>query len=234
MNRLFSDYQLYVFDLDGTLYDQPYLRMMMVVRLLKYYLVHPFNINELLLLQQFRSVKDKWDAENESTCKDVDSCYISSGIDRLDYKICSYIARNRNINVAKVASVVKHWIYDDPIESLKIAKDEKLIEYIDSLRKNGKKVAILSDYPVEVKLSALDCKADAVYSSTDDRIMELKPSPKGLNVVLSDFDVEASKALMIGDRFEKDGMAAINANVDYLILPRKVAKRSKLYDELGI
>ena len=207
MNRSFDDYSLYVFDLDGTLYDQPKLRLIMAVRLMKYYLCHPFRIKELLLLSKFRKVKDAWTSSSS------------------EEDMAAEVARSCKADKEKVLSVVRRWIYDDPLSALPKAADRKLASIIEGLREKGKKVFILSDYPTKEKLAALGITADAAYDPDDARIDALKPSPKGLLVIMEDTGIAASEILMIGDRREKDGQCAKAAGVDSLILPRHINRR---------
>ena len=207
MRRDINDYSLYVFDLDGTLYDQPKLRMMMAARLMGFYILHPFRAGELFLLQHFRKVKDSW---TKSSSED---------------DIIAQVAKDKKTNDERVKKIVRRWIYDDPLEVIAKTKDTKLIGWIESLRESGKKVFILSDYPVKDKLSAMGVTVDGMYDPLDPRIDELKPSPKGLNVIMQDTGYAPEEILMIGDRSEKDGMCANACNADSLILARKVNAR---------
>ncbi|MBQ6575987.1 MAG: HAD family hydrolase [Lachnospiraceae bacterium] len=212
MNRSFDDYSLYVFDLDGTLYDQPRLRFIMASRLIRYYALHPFRIRELLLLSKFRKVKDSW---TQSSSED---------------DIIKEVAAGSKADPDLVSAVVKRWIYDDPLSALVSAADKKLAAVIEKLRAKGKKVFILSDYPAKDKLAALGVTVDKAYDPDDARIDALKPSPKGLMVIMEDTGIPASEILMIGDRPEKDGECAKAAGVDSLILQRRINRRC--FDEI--
>ena len=220
-----------IFDLDGTLYDQPRLRLGMMMHLVGFYILHPLRIKELLLLQTFRKVKDDWDesvnvvADEELSGNGDQDDYASNSIDALDKTICRYIADKKNVSVKLMTEVVYKWIYKDPLELLHKVRDVQLIERITQLRSNGKKVIVWSDYPVAEKLGALECEVDAVYSSTDEKIMELKPSPKALTIIMQEHSVDNKDIIMIGDRYEKDAKAAIAADIDYLILERNIRKR---------
>ena len=211
MHRNINDYKLYVFDLDGTLYDQPRLRRIMAKRLLLYYFLHPFSVRDLLILQHFRSVKDNWQGTSSED------------------EIIKQVAADKNCDVQKVQSIVRRWIYDNPLSAVAKTKDVRLIAWMDSLRNRGKKVVILSDYPTADKLEAMNIKADGQYGPDDPRIDELKPSPKGLKVIMEDFGISSGDMLMIGDRPEKDGMCADAAGVDHMIIPRRVGRRD--YEE---
>ena len=66
-----------------------------------------------------------------------------------------------------------------------------------------------------------------MYSPERERVGELKPSPKGLNLIMSDLNVSKDKTIMIGDRMVKDGEAAKKAGCDYLILSKSKKKREE-------
>lgn len=212
MRKAFSDYELYVFDVDGTLYDQPRLRLMMAMRLAGYYLCHPFRIRELVILQHFRKVKDSWTGGSA------------------EEDIIARTASDMKTDNEKVGAVVKKWIYDSPCDVIKKTADAKLIKLIKDLREKGRKVVVLSDYPAKDKLDVLGVSVDGVYDPDDERIDELKPSSKGLKVIMEDTGAKPCDILMIGDRMEKDGSCAEGVNADFLILPRRVGKRT--YNEI--
>jgi len=231
LSKKFSDYQIYIFDLDGTLYDQPRLRKTMVLRLLSYYACHPFSLKELFLLQEFRKVKDRWTIKTEDLGDETNS---DSGIGSVDYSICKHISEAKGISAEKITGIVKKWIYDNPVSALADARDDELVDIINRIRKSGKKVLVWSDYPVEDKLKALNVVTDHNYSSAEDIIGQLKPSAKGLEVIAQDFHADASSMIMIGDRMEKDGMAAKSFGCDYIILPRKIKNRKSAYESMRI
>ena len=207
MRKDINDYSLYVFDLDGTLYDQPRLRLIMAVRLMMYYLVHPFSAGDLMILQHFRKVKDKRVSGSS------------------DDEVIKAVASDKNVDPDRVRNIVRKWIYDDPLLVIARVKDTKIIKWMEELRAGGKKVVIFSDYPSKDKLKAMDVAVDGMYDPDDPRIDEQKPSPKGLLVIMQDTGICAENILMNGDREEKDGMSAIAAGVDHLILGRCVSKR---------
>jgi FMN phosphatase YigB (HAD superfamily) len=207
MRKDLNDYSLYVFDLDGTLYDQPRLRKMMAARLMFYYMFHPFSVKELFILSHFRKVKDSW---TKSSAEE---------------DIIKKTAEDMKADPAKVADIVKRWIYDDPLSLLLKVRDERLIAWMNKLKSAGKKVVVLSDYPARRKLEAMNVTVDRVYDPDDERITELKPSAVGLSVIMDELGIPAGDTIMIGDRDEKDGESARLAGADYLILMRSISKR---------
>ena len=202
----FNKYDLYVFDVDGTLYYQNKLRLIMGKRLLMYYLLHPLKFKDLIIIKNFRSLREN--------AKDTNGLF-------------DITAKKCNVSVSRVNEVIKKWIYENPIDALIASKDDTLLAIIDKLKANGKTVAIWSDYEADDKLKALQLSIDYVYTAEQERVGELKPSPKGLNLIMSDLNVPKDKTIMIGDRMVKDGEAAQKAGCDYLILSKSKKKREE-------
>lgn len=219
MKKSFLDYKLYVFDLDGTLYFQKKLRLIMAIRLIKYYGLHFWQFRELLIIKKFRDVKDNW--ENIQKSLNINALNGESDIDEQQYK---YVAMKLNTSPEKVKNVIHRWIYENPLDALKLSKDERLSGIIERELKD-KKVVVLSDYPAYDKLKAMDINIKDAYCTAQKEIGELKPSPKGLMYISSLYDVPTSDMLMIGDRMEKDGECAKRAGVDYVIIGRQASKR---------
>lgn len=202
----FNKYDLYVFDVDGTLYYQNKLRLIMGKRLLLYYLFHLLKFKDLIIIKNFRSLREN--------AKDTNGLF-------------DITAKKCNVSVSRVNEVIKKWIYENPIDALIASKDDTLLAIIDKLKANGKTVAIWSDYEADDKLKALKLSTDYVYTAEQERVGELKPSPKGLNLIMSDLNVSKDKTIMIGDRMVKDGEAAKKAGCDYLILSKSKKKREE-------
>ena len=202
----FNKYDLYVFDVDGTLYYQNKLRLIMGKRLLMYYLLHPLKFKDLIIIKNFRSLREN--------AKDTNGLF-------------DITAKKCNVSVSRVNEVIKKWIYENPIDALIASKDDTLLAIIDKLKANGKTVAIWSDYEADDKLKALKLSTDYVYTAEQERVGELKPSPKGLNLIMSALNVPKDKTIMIGDRMVKDGEAAKKAGCDYLILSKSKKKREE-------
>ena len=202
----FNKYDLYVFDVDGTLYYQNKLRLIMGKRLLMYYLFHPLKFKDLIIIKNFRSLREN--------AKDTNGLF-------------DITAKKCNVSVSRVNEVIKKWIYENPIDALTASKDDTLLAIIDKLKANGKTVAIWSDYEADDKLKALKLSTDYVYTAEQERVGELKPSPKGLKLIMSDLRVAKDKTIMIGDRMVKDGEAAKKAGCDYLILSKSKKKREE-------
>ena len=205
-----DNYEVYVFDVDGTLYFQRKVRMIMAKRLLCYYAVHPLRLKDLFIIKEFRALREK--------AQSADTLYDDT-------------AAKYSVSSEYVRDVIDKWIYKNPIDAVSCSKDEKLLCVIKKLKDMGKKIVIWSDYYADDKLEALGVDADAVYTADDsNRHIELKPSDEALKLIMSDFNVSNDKVLMIGDRLEKDGLAAKSAGVDYIILKKTVKEREGVYE----
>ena len=60
----------------------------------------------------------------------------------------------------------------------------------------------------------------------------MKPDPKGLQVILHQLQMKPEEVIMVGDRYEKDGLAAVANQMDYIILDSNKKKRQIQEKEL--
>ncbi|MCR4806390.1 MAG: HAD family hydrolase [Lachnospiraceae bacterium] len=220
MKKELSEYKAVVFDLDGTLYYQFRLRIKMAWVLCTYYLCHFWRIKDLFIIKRFREVREHWDEINKGRQDTEDS------LESLQY---SYLAGKMKVSGDRVRSVIEKWMYERPLEAVHDTRDADLLSLIEEIKKRGQKVFIFSDYPIEDKLKALGLSVDGAYAATDERVNELKPSPRGLKLIMEDTGFSPDEIIMVGDRMSRDGQAAVNAGCDYIILPASRAERKRLY-----
>lgn len=238
MARPFTDYKAVIFDMDGTLYFQLPLRLRMAGKLAAYYLRHPLRYQELLAIKTFREIREAWpETERNGRTKGCSKSDrknpandLSESLDRRQY--VQTAKRLGGVTPEWVKKTVEHWMYQVPLELLPSCRDRQLSGLISILRKSHTAVIIYSDYPAVEKARVLHLKPDYIFSALDPDIMCLKPDPKGLAHILSVTGLSPDQVLMVGDRYEKDGMAARNAGIDWLILPHSPKKRKKLLKEI--
>ena len=220
LRKNINNYDLYIFDLDGTLYFQKPFRIRMALYLIMYIFKHPSSIKDVLLIKEYRKVRENWEERDiDEIGKSIDE---SLSIDNRQYE---YVARKKNSSAEKVRDAVEFFMMKAPLSLLPDYVDDNLKKFIKKMRENSKVVVIYSDYPVKDKLNALGIDVDGMYTSTDENIGVMKPDGKGIEVILSDYDISGENAIMIGDRYEKDGLCAIANNVDYIILSSKKEER---------
>lgn len=232
LNKAFSDYELFIFDLDGTLYFQKPFRVRMAVYLMTYVIMHPSAVKDILILKSYREIREKWediatgsDASLTTSNEDTNTGDAGKSLDTLQYE---YVANLKNVSLDRVKNAVEFFMMKAPLSLLPAYADNAVIDVIRELRNRGKRVVVYSDYPVEDKLKALGAQVDGCYTSGDENIGVMKPDKRGIEVILSDTGIASSDAVMIGDRYEKDALCAIANDVDYIVLSSKKSKRRAL------
>lgn len=199
-----KDIDLVVFDVDGTLYDQKRLRLLMLRRLLAA-TWKSRSLDTLRTLQTFRQVREALGDHPEPDFM------------RLQY---ARTAARHNKSEDDVRALAADWLERQPLPFLAGCRYPHLDRLFAGLRSAGKQIAVFSDYPAKDKLAALGLQAAPVVCATDADIARLKPDPRGLLAILRQTGLPAERALMVGDRFDRDAAAARSAGVRALIRTR--------------
>ena len=187
-----TDYRVWVFDLDGTLYRQMPVRLEMAAKLLTYYFLRPWRLRELFLLKEFRAERERLLSDEENFTR---------------------LRAKYNVEPKKI---IRAWLFDRALDSVRRWRREKVLSAIEAHRRSGGMVIVYSDYPVEDKLRAMDLEVDREYWSGDPLIDCLKPDPRGLNNIIDRLQLDRSAILYVGDRDDRDGECARRSGVTYL------------------
>lgn len=184
--------RLVAFDVDGTLYRQRPLRLQMAFELLMYAL----RKRDLLtprVLRNYRRIRDRL-GEQEA----------------VDFMrpLLAETASACGTSEDQVRSIVAEWIERRPLRHLARCRYCGLVELFTALRRKGMSIGVLSDYAATAKLRALDLEVDYVVCAEDSGIGMLKPNPKGLVALIGAADATPETTVLIGDRPERDGLAA--------------------------
>jgi putative hydrolase of the HAD superfamily len=123
-----------------------------------------------------------------------------------------------------VQKIVAEWINHRPLPYLASCRYPGILELFDGLKRNGKMIGILSDYAAQAKIAALGLVADFVVCAEDKSVGVLKPHPRGIEYLMSLAGANAESTLLIGDRGERDGLAAERAGAHFLLRSRKPVK----------
>lgn len=222
ISKKLVEYHAVILDVDGTLYSQPSLRLFMAMNLLKFYSSHPLRIKELFIIKKYRFVRENW--ANLSSNFET-----SSSIEEMQY---SYVAEQMNTSPEHVRELILYWLHKQPLKLIAKYRDSRLIDYMKLLKKNGMLIVIYSDYPAKEKSDALGISPDYIFCSSEPAINCMKPDPKAMQVILEELHEIPENVVMIGDRYSKDGLAAKNAGVDYIILEKFISRRINLYQRL--
>ncbi|MBL7110802.1 MAG: HAD family hydrolase [Bacteroidales bacterium] len=198
--------KLVVFDVDGTMYNQKRLRQKMFFSLISYYLPRPLRWSELRILKTFREER-----ENHKSRPTAD----------LQHDQYVWCQTKTGKDIERIKKVVKHWILEYPLRLLHKLVYPGLHELFAVLNKAGIPVAVLSDYPAEEKMRAMDLQADLVIDAADKRVNALKPDPAGLKFIAEYFKTDTRNIVFIGDREDTDGEAARRIKMQCIVIDKK-------------
>lgn len=195
---------LVVFDVDGTLYDAARLRRAMLVMLL----AESWRTRSLHALRTLHAFR----CEREALAEEGDAEFLHLQYPRT--------ARRLDCTSAQVRAVVREWMEQRPLPLLRACRRPGVAQVFDGLRAAGKRIGVLSDYPAQDKLQALDLAADLVVSAGDAGIGRLKPNPRGLHTLMLRAGVPPSRTLVVGDRLDRDVAVARRVGAHALLLAR--------------
>ncbi len=199
----FKRFKAVIFDVDGTLYNQQKLRKLMLIEMLKYYLSHPDELQDLKIIRDFRREREKRALE------------VVFDLENAQY---DWAAKISGVSPKRVRNIVQKWIFRVPLKHIPSCSYPKMLELFEHLSHRGVATGIFSDYPAQEKLAALGLSPCCIVSATDRNVGRLKPDPKGLFVVAERLGVAVEHCLFVGDRDERDGECARRAGMPYIIL----------------
>jgi len=204
---------LVVFDLDGTLYDQRQMRARMAVELAASAL-RTRDLRTLRILRSYRRCRERL---AETTPSDFFERQFAD------------TAMSCGCSTEEVKAIVAEWMDDRPLRHLRACRRSGVEELFEGLRRSGKTITVLSDYPAKRKIEALELKADIVVGSCDPDVRRLKPDPAGLRKILRETGTEPHRSLMVGDRFDRDWAVADKVGMNAVILSRRKDARCRTF-----
>lgn len=191
--------RLVVFDVDGTLYRQKPLRWTML-RMLARDALASRSLRTLKVLSDYRRGRE---------------VLADDGIEDFDTKLVAGVAARTRVAPDVVERIVADWIETRPLPHLRRAMVAGAPALFEALRRSGRTIGVLSDYPAVAKIAALGLAADHIIAARDVGLM--KPSPRGLLAVIAAAGASPTTTVLIGDRDERDGAAADAAGVRVLL-----------------
>ena len=194
-----------VFDVDGTLYDQTKLRRLMLFDLIGD-AISKMDLQIIFILKHYRKLRESM-ADQE--------------VDGFELTLIELTAKVVGCSEDQVRAAVELWILKRPIRYISKCMHSGLPELFNNLRKSGKLIGVLSDYPADEKLLAMGLAADFIVCASDPKIAILKPHPRGLIELLQIAKINPNQTVLIGDRPERDGLVAERVGVRSLIFSRK-------------
>ena len=136
--------RLVAFDVDGTLYSQPRLRLRIAREMLIDAVIRQ-SLEAVTIVRAYRQIRERM-AEREVA----------------DYEgtLILETARAARQLPERVRGIVDEWIERRPLRHLEACRYPGVFELFAGLRRNGKVIGIFSDYPAQAKLDALGLRAD--------------------------------------------------------------------------
>jgi len=196
----FLNYKAWILDFDGTLFYQLPLRIFMAAWLVLYYLPRPHRWKEIFILREYRQLREKLFATDSENFYQLQ---------------LENLSQRYGMPVEKILAVMEAWFIEKPKFLIKIFQRKKLIAAVKSAKLRGITIVIYSDNPVSEKIKALDFTPDYAFWSDDDLIKCMKPNSSGLKNIIKFLKLNREEILYIGDRDDRDGLCAENADVDY-------------------
>lgn len=195
-----------LFDLDGTLYRQKPMRGLMALELAALALSRPLQAPiTWRVLSEFRRAQE--------TLRQQDS-------DRGTAEQLEIAAQRTGRSVEQVEAIVTEWMIERPLKYLRRCRADGLLPLLDFLNQRVIKVGVLSDYPAELKLKALDVggRFSVVLCASDPDIGAFKPHPRGFLAAAARWHVDPSEVLVVGDRPDADAAGAAAAGMPCVII----------------
>ena len=151
------------------------------------------------------------------------------------WAIYHYRKKNETGELQKQSPNIALWMQKKPQQYIHLFRDQKLIQFAQTMQEKGAKIVVYSDYPLQGKLEALPSFVpDFTFSSDNTEIQTLKPDNKGLLHIINLLNLSVEDIVFIGDRFEKDAACAIQTGMDYIVLHRNPLIRNKIYRKIKI
>lgn len=190
-----------IFDVDGTLYNQRRLRLRMAAELIADAVARA-SLTNLRVLRAYRALRETIGEEE---------------IDDFQARLMARTVAKTGQPAERITAIVSEWIERRPLAYIASCRYDGLVELFAGLRRQNKAIGIYSDYPADEKLRSLRLSADYILAASDPGVGIQKPDPRGLQMLMQRAGVGPAQSVLIGDRPERDGLAARRAGVLPLI-----------------
>ena len=181
-----------LFDLDGTLYRQAPMRLLMAGELatVPWMRRHPRGVPRLWKqLRAFREAREALRALGRP----------AELLERLQYSVP---AERSGMPPTEIEEAVAEWMFQRPLKYLRHVARPGLHELFERLDAQGLKIGVFSDYPVRDKLEALEVAArvSLMLEATAPEINAFKPHPQGFSRACGRWALDPHEVLYVGDR----------------------------------
>jgi putative hydrolase of the HAD superfamily len=114
----------------------------------------------------------------------------------------------------------------------KLTPYKDLIKTLELLKSKNLKLAVLSDFPIENKLKAMNVEQYFEFAMCSEDSGYLKPHPKPFLEVSEKLKLKPQEILFVGDSYDKDiiGSEKVGMKSAYIVPKRKKGKKGKKGD----
>lgn len=198
-----------LFDVDGTLYHQFPVRVLMTLEL----------VSLVVTLRSFAAARRVWAAIAgfRFVREQLRATLGEESLRRLQYV---ETARRVQADPVKVERWVEEWIERRPLRYLRLARRSGISQLLHGLAAQGIRTGVLSDYPAAAKLRALDLddRFSVVLCATDPDVNAFKPNPAGFLKACQQWGLPPEQVLYVGDRPDVDATGAEAAGMPCAIV----------------
>jgi HAD superfamily hydrolase (TIGR01549 family) len=130
-------------------------------------------------------------------------------------------AADLGLSLETVRTTVEQWMMVRPRRWIRLFRRQALLDELVQFQARGGKLALVSDYPLQVKVQALAglVTFDTIVASGETGgPTQLKPAPHGYLAAAGRLDVPPEACLVIGDRVDADGKAAEAAGMKFRLV----------------
>jgi HAD superfamily hydrolase (TIGR01549 family) len=194
-----------LFDVDGTMYRQRPLRLLMAAELSAFAFTRPRRGQVVWrTLLAYRNAQEELRGR-----EDADAVH--------QLELAALRAR---VSIDVVATIVDEWMIERPLKYLVRCRAKGLLDLLEFLSARGVQIGILSDYPAQKKLDALGIGHyfSVVLCGGDADIGAFKPSPRGFLAACAQWQLDPGDVLYVGDRMDADASGAAAAKMPAVIV----------------
>jgi HAD superfamily hydrolase (TIGR01549 family) len=199
-----------ILDLDGTLYRQTMLRLMLLHQMVHHYARSPRKFIECLrAIRAYRKALELM--RDQSNGGDVETCQVQ-------------IACNLSgLSPVSLRGHVQTWMEQEPLAVLRECLRPGVEQFLKQAKSEGVRLGLFSDYAAEWKLKAMGLwdYFEVVLTARQADVNSLKPDPAGLVLCSERLRVNRESAIYVGDRPEIDAETARRAGIRCLIVGRQ-------------
>lgn len=194
-----------LFDVDGTLYRQRPMRLLMAAEL------------GALALRQPRRAPAVWRTlsayrKAQESLRGREDAHAARQLE--------LAASRARMSTEDVAAIVDEWMVERPLKYLARCRAAGLVDLLEFLSARRVQIGILSDYPAQKKIDALGVSHyfSIVLCGGDADVGAFKPSPRGFLAACARWQLDPGDVLYVGDRMDADAAGAAAAHMPAVIV----------------